>query len=189
MSVNNIFRRKAVGTRIVDLFAVPPGQTQSVVLTPVDAPYFLYAVQQGRLSKTVDDTSLPLSVTADMYVMDVSSGVAAELMEELEFMEVLGLAAPTSGVWHISPLGDILYGATGLFQRASSLRTDAERQRVLGPVIQFFTDVVIPGRMWRAYTVRRGLANSIEEANALDRHIIGLDRWKSELLGIFPHTS
>lgn len=180
-----------MGKRISGLFD-GTGPTESVTFRADDAPYYLYAIQQDLLPvKVSDDATLPASVTADMYVLDVS-GTPADDIAELEFMEVLGLAATsdsTENRWHVSPMASVLYGPTGLFRTASTGRTDADRRRIMEPVIEFFANVVIPGRMWRAYLARRDLADSVSEASGLDRHIVDLSRWAAVLPAIFPRTS
>lgn len=191
MSVINLFRKTNVGKQISGLFD-GTGPTEAATFRVADAPFYVYAIQQGRLPTAVSDAvTLPATVTADMYVLDVS-GAPANLVAELEFMEALGLAAASDSAenrWHVSPLASVLYGPTGLFRKTDSLRTDAERRSVMEPVIQFFANVVIPGRMWRAYLARRDLADSVSEASGLDRHIVDLSRWAAVLPAIFPRTS
>jgi hypothetical protein len=118
-----------------------------------------------------------------MYAVDVS-GKSVDVVQELEFLEVLGLAYnPADTTWYVSPEATPLYR---LFQNPLPMMpTAADRVRVMQPVVEFFQNVLLPGRLWRIWTTRVGLADTIEESLALDRQIRDIQEAQADLAGLF----
>lgn len=183
MSDINIFQERTVSPYIKQ--QIGAGAPAPQVLTPADAAFYLYAVQQGALPVTVDDRGMPASVTAPMHLVD-ASGQSTEVLEELAFLEALGLAVPPqpgTTSWRVAPEVTALYAMfTGLMARPPV----AARAAIMKPVVDLFRKAILPGRLWRAYGARRGLADNIYEAVALDRHIRDIQAAQAELVGIFP---
>jgi hypothetical protein len=183
MSDINIFQERTVSPYIKQ--QISAGAPQPQTLTPADASFYLYALIQGSLPAAVDDRSLPASVTAPMHLVD-ASGSTAEVLEELAFLEALGLAsAPRPGTtsWLVAPEVTALYAMfTGLMARPPV----GARAPIMKPVVDLFRKAILPGRLWRAYGARRDLADNIYEAVALDRHIRDIQTAQAELVGIFP---
>jgi hypothetical protein len=151
----------------------------------------MYAVAQGILPADINAPSVTgsqppaPSVTANMYAVDVS-GKSVDVVQELEFLDVLGLAynpdgAPT--LWYVSPDAAPLYR---MFQNPlPAAATADDRKRVMKPIVDLFRNVLLPGRMWRIWTVRVGLADTIHEAHALDQQAREIQESQATLAGLF----
>jgi hypothetical protein len=183
MSNINLFLKRPTNPLISGLILQGTAAQQTgVTLLPHDGPYYMYAVIQGLLPADINKAlgSPPPTISANMYAVDVS-GKSVDVVQELEFLEVLGLAYNTDGsptTWYVSPEAEPLYR---LFKTSP---TPVTRVQIMRPIVDLFQNVLLPGRLWRLWTTRIGLADTIEESVALDRQIRDIQEARADLAGI-----
>lgn len=112
------------------------------------------------------------------------------LQKELAFLDDLGLIVVTDGKRYVSPLALVFYGTGGLFEgedfqtKLSSLSTPEDRLEFLTPVLNFFSQFVLPGRIQRVNIMRGELPDTIHYGNALTQEIAEMGAILNHIRGL-----
>ena len=103
------------------------------------------------------------------------------LQKEVNFLDQLGLIVEKDGARYVSPLALVFYGSAGLFAdenfelKMSSLSTPNMRLDFLTPVLNLFSQFVLPGRIMRLKIRRGELPESVHYGHALNEEIAEMD--------------
>ncbi len=104
--------------------------------------------------------------------MDGYAGDANRILDELHFLYIMGLVVLRGSTYYMLPLAiDLFYGPDGFFNTYSPTDTLAQRTAAVAPLQEHMNSYVLPGRWWRAYYAKKGLAPSVQPFVGLEREM------------------
>jgi len=154
-------------------------------LTSVDPIYFHVRSFMEKTGPSAQPFKEPFADPFRDITSSEAGGFAAvpfheKDLQELTFLENLGLAMKRDDTYYVSRFAYLLYDeADGLFREGYYNERDAPalKLRKLTPLLRIFLMYVLPGNYWKAYYARMRLPDTIGKATALDQQMHEIEQW------------
>jgi hypothetical protein len=119
------------------------------------------------------DITSPIAVQMlKMPDMSTYVGDKKRIMDELHFLYILGFVVLRGSIYYVLPRAiEILYSPNGFFEKYNPGRLLEDRKTALAPLFAHMNDYLLPGRWWRAFYGKNGLAPNVEPVVTLDREL------------------
>jgi hypothetical protein len=160
--------------------------TTEITLTPDDGPYS-YVRADRELSKKPGQVFLstgnPIiqSPTTPVIVKDAAPMEASkeDVVNEMEFLSMLGLAYKKGDKWYIMKRADDLYNSVdGVFHLYATGNSPAAIAKTKSLMLEY----VLPGRYWRNYFAAMSLPNDISYSRNLHQEMQEITREYNEVM-------
>lgn len=171
---------------------------QKLTLTSLDVPYFAVRSFDERRAAPImtgggfENPFKELSDIDGFAMIDLSEHSdkdRALVMDELQFIEALGLVTHRGDKYYIHSFAYLFYDEDhGLFAPGAYLQ-DMEpnkKKEVFGALMRLMLTYVLPGRYWRAFYARQALPATIALASLLDDEMRGIEETWQQVNAEYP---
>jgi hypothetical protein len=184
MATTNIFRNTVIPPKMMALT-----HDTIIQLTPTDRPYY-YVRADTELPKKPGyafvSTNNSIVESSTKTVADVSVAVVSPeelktpgMLDELEFLESLGLAFEKADSWYCVKRADDLYSpTTGVFITYQNANKEDAKQKLKNLMLEY----ILPGRYWTNYFVAMGLPKDIAYGRNLYQEMEEITREYNEVM-------
>lgn len=191
--MRNFFTQKDVPSELTDL-----DYSETLTLTSLDVPYFAIRSFDERRAAPImtgggfADPFKELTDVEGLAVVDLSGYSdqdRALVMDELNFMNALGLVTSRGDKYYIHSFAHLFYDAEdGLFVPGAYVQDMEPRAKkdVFGTMMRLMLTYVLPGRYWRAFYARQALPGTIALANLLDDELRGIEEAWQQVNAEYP---
>ncbi len=165
--MKNYFLQKEVPGEIEDYDSLTE---EPIDIVPTDLMYF---VVRDRQEEPLD----PIKAVPMLKVVDMAgyAGDVDRILDELHFLYVMGLVVLRGSVYYMLPAAiDLFYGPDGFFSEPNPTK------EAIAALQEHMNKYVLPGRWWRAYYAKKGLAPTVQP-------FVGLEREMQEIEAVLGH--